>query len=257
MLLSKSLIIVVRAGARATVGRGEILSESLKTTRWSLVSEAGGSGDGARAALSVLCQTYRPAVVAYIRAHVVRDEEVEDLAQDFFEHLLVSNLPGRADPKRGKFRAFLFTSLRNFIHSAAARNGAARRGGHLQRLPADALENVASESADPQRAFEIEWARVVLQQALTRLREEARLAGREELFQQLRPFLVDTPEADDYESLARSNGMRRNTVAVAVHRLRERLKEIVRDVLAETTIDAQEVDVELRMFREVLSQRGG
>jgi RNA polymerase sigma factor (sigma-70 family) len=233
------------------------LTEILKTTRWSIVSEAGGGGDGANAALSVLCQTYRPAVIAYVRAHVVRQDDIEDLAQGFFEHLLSSNLPGRADPRRGRFRAFLFTSLRNFIRNAAEHDAAARRGGHAQKLPAEVLDNIESSDADPQRAFEIEWARVVLRQSLDMLQEEAQRAGRADLYGQLSPFLVEVPDADEYEELARRNGMRRNTVAVAVHRLRSRLKEIVRDVLAETTTDPSEVDVELRFFREVLADKRG
>jgi RNA polymerase sigma-70 factor (ECF subfamily) len=40
--------------------------------------------------------------------------------------------------------------------------------------------------------------------------------------------------------------MRRNTLAVAVHRLRQRLRELVRDQLAETSAGDEELEHELR-----------
>jgi RNA polymerase sigma-70 factor (ECF subfamily) len=90
---------------------------------------------------------------------------------------------------------------------------------------------------------------------LARLEQEAVHAGRAELFAELRPFLIENPDEADYEAVARSQGLRRNSVAVAVHRLRTRLRELVREVLADTARDASEVDEELRLMRGALAPR--
>lgn len=216
-----------------------------------MVVDAGGDGDTARDALAALCETYRPPVLAYVRAHLRGSEEAEDLTQEFFAHLLERRLAARADPARGKFRAFLLTSLKNFLANERERAGAKRRGGSAHVLPESALDRIASTDATPEEAFEREWARTVLREAIGRLEREAELAGRAELFARLRRYLVELPGDSDYEEIARTQGLRRNTVAVAVHRMRARLRELVREVLLDTTNDESEVENEVDSMRNV------
>jgi RNA polymerase sigma-70 factor (ECF subfamily) len=223
------------------------------TTRWSMVVDAAGKGDGARDALTALCEVYRPPVLAYIRAHVRRGEDAEDLAQDFFALLLERHLAARADPERGRFRAFLLTSLKNFLVNERERISALRRGGGMQMLPATAFEYLPDGDAGPEEAFDLEWARTVLREGLWRLEQEAEQAGRSELFASLRSFLVEAPEDADYEAVAQAHGLRRNTVAVAVHRMRARLQELVRELLADTARERKDIDEELRHLRAVFS----
>jgi len=222
------------------------------TTRWSMVVDAAGQGESARAALTALCETYRPPVLAYVRAHMRRGEEAEDLVQEFFALLLERRLAERADPERGRFRSFLLTSLKNFLINERERSNALRRGGGVQILREAAIELVADGEPGPEEAFDREWARTVLREGLRRLEQEAARAGRSELFAELRPYLIESPDQADYENVARAQGLRRNTVAVAVHRMRTRLHELVCEVLADTARDAAEVDAELRYMRDVL-----
>lgn len=228
--------------------------DRFQTTRWSVVVEAGGDGDAARDALAALCRTYRPPVLAYVRAHLSRCAEAEDLTQEFFAHMLEQNLPARADPTRGRFRAFLQTSLRNFLANERARAAAKRRGGEARFVPETALEALADHEPGPEQAFDREWARAVVREAMGRLEHEAERAGKAGLFGDLRPYLVEPPDAADYEIVARANDMRRATVAVAVHRMRARLQELVREVLADTTENETEVEEELRELRATLGQ---
>lgn len=230
------------------------MADRFETTRWSIVVSAGGEGDGARDALAVLCQTYRPPVLAYVRARVVRREDAEDLTQAFFAHLLERRLAAHADRARGRFRAFLLTSLKHFLSSERERAGAQRRGGGLQTLPGEFIDSIADTDEGPELAFEREWARTVLREAMRRLEEEAASAGRVTLFKQLRPFLVELPEEGEYDAVASALGLRRNTIAVAVHRLRTRLREVVREVIADTAGDSAEIEEELRGMRGVLRQ---
>lgn len=230
------------------------MTDRFETTQWSVVQQAGGEGDAARDALSVLCRIYRPPVFAYVRAHRPRDTEAEDLTQAFFVHFLERDLPARADPGRGRFRAFLLTALKNFLAQEHGRARAQRHGGRMQRAPDTLLETLADPSPTPDDAFELEWARTVLREAMRRLEQESDRAGKAKLFAELRPYLVDGPDRSDYESLAEANGLRRNTIAVAVHRLRGRLQALVRDVLADTVRDAGDVDEELRHIRGMLDR---
>jgi RNA polymerase sigma factor (sigma-70 family) len=235
-------------------GFDDEMADRFDTTRWSIVLSAGEQDTVGRDALASLCKTYRPPVLAYVRGHVRDPDDAEDLTQAFFVHVLERQLAARADRERGRFRAFLLTSLKHFLASERERVGAQRRGGGTQRLPAAVIESIPAESTGPEEAFEREWARTVLREAMRRLELEAKRAGRAAMFRELRPFLAETPEAGIYDSVAKSLGMRRNTVAVAVHRLRARLQETVREVVADTAADSAEVEAELRLMRASLTQ---
>lgn len=223
------------------------------TTRWSIILRARGASSDARAALESLCRRYRPPVLAYIRRRGHDADDAEDLAQSFFTYFVEHACHADADPARGRFRAFLLTALRRFLVDAHEEARALKRGGAFQftsldpRDGGDMLEQAGAQS--PEDAFERDWAATVLEAALARLRAEAAQASKQRLFDQLREFLLERPDEADYERLATRLDLRRNTLAVAVHRLRHRLRELVRAELAETTADRQELETELRHLR--------
>ena len=227
------------------------MSDRFDTTRWSLVLHAGGEGAGAHDALEALCRIYRPPVLAYIRAHRQWREDTEDLTQAFFAHLLEQRLAARADPERGRFRAFLLTSIKHFLASEYAHASRQRRGGGIGLVALD--EDPPDPGDGPEQAFEREWAQTVMREALRRLQEEARHSHKESLFQQLRGFLLEAPEPAEYDALALRLGLRRNTLAVAVHRLRARLQELVRAVVADTVDGRAEAEHEVRRLRDALA----
>ena len=231
--------------------------ERFQTTQWSIVLDAGGGGDSARTALARLCETYRPPVLAYVRARVRNNDDAEDLTQSFFAHVLERQLPARADRERGKFRSYLLKSLDHFISSEWQRSNAQRRGGKATVLNDEAFETIASDDAGPERAFEREWARTILREAMRRLAEEAKIAGREQMFTELRPYLIDAPEPGDYDAIAKNAGIRRNTIAVAVHRMRSRLQELVQEVVADTASNAADIHAELRQMRDIMESAPG
>ena len=87
---------------------------------------------------------------------------------------------------------------------------------------------------------------------MRKLRREAKAAGKIELFDQLWEFVVERPDDADYARVATALNLRRNTLAVAVHRLRNRLRELVYSELAETAADAENLDQELDDLRHCL-----
>ena len=226
------------------------------TTRWSMVVRARGETRDARDALGSLCRAYRPPVVAYIRSRGHSGDAAEDLAQTFFARFLEDAYHTVADPARGRFRAFLLTALKRFLINADIEAKTIKRGGGVR---IDVLADDAPsgsdwliDSASPERAFERSWAVAVLDAAMHRLRDEAEQAGKRELFEQLREFLTERPDEADYARAAAALNLRRNTLAVAVHRLRHRLRELVREELAQTTVGKDELDAELCELRATL-----
>lgn len=229
-----------------------------ETTRWSLVMAAAGCGTDARAALESLCRTYRLPVLAYVRRHVHSREMAEDLTQAFFLEFIEGALHARADPTRGRFRAYLLTAVKRFLidqHVGAQR---LKRGGgiNFESIDPDGARELAGGDS-PEAVFERDWALAALAAALARLRAEAAAAGKLELFEHLHEFLTERPADADYARVADALHLRRNTLAVAVHRLRQRLRELVRAEVGETTGDAETLHTELRSLRSAFASALG
>ncbi len=223
-----------------------------ETTRWSLVLAAAGDAADARAALEQLCRIYRPAVLAYLRSHGHARSDAEDLTQGFFTRFIEKRLHATAQPDRGRFRAYLRTALQHFVINAGEHAHAARRHSGAPASGIDPDSTAASDHEQPDQAFERAWALALVQRALQRLHDEAAAAGKAALFERLRHCLVETPEGSEYVRIGAELGVRPNTVAVAAHRLRERLRSLVRDEVAATVADVQEVDAEYEVVAAAL-----
>lgn len=211
-----------------------------ETTRWSVVLAARSPDERAAEALASLCEAYREPVLAFVRRQPRLRDQAEDLTQAFFLRLLESRAHAGADPARGRFRSYLLGALRHFLSHEAAAAMAQRRGGGQPPLSLD--EDGMVEPAggdDPEQCFARDWALAVLERALRRLRREAADAGKTALLSAAEPFLLEAPDRAGYAEVADRLGLRRNTFAVAVHRMRARLRELVRAELAET-VDSEQ-----------------
>jgi RNA polymerase sigma-70 factor (ECF subfamily) len=184
------------------------------------------------------------------------EAEAQDLTQAFFEQLLRLRIHAAADPLRGRFRVFLLVALKRFLSNQYAAARAEKRGGGREALSLDEGGDIgvaAPEHDSPDAAFERAWAHVLLRQALSRLETEAEASGKRELFDALREFLLESPDAADYARVAQRLNLRRNTLAVAIHRLRQRLRDLVRDALAETVTEAEELEAEMGHLQAALA----
>lgn len=224
------------------------------TTQWSLILASAKDGASGDVAFERLCTTYRAPVLAYLRGRSATREDAEDLTQAFFAHLLRQRLHLRADRERGSFRSFLLGSIKHFVISEQRRLSAEKRGGGVVHVPLDTGFEVSDDDT-PERAFDRAWAQAVVAQAIHRLREEASSAGKQDLFDALRGFLFESPGSDDYGRVSDRFGMSRNTVAVAVHRLRQRLQELVRDVVDRTVEAPAQLPIEIAAVENALAGR--
>src|SRR5579862_2411143 len=230
------------------------------TTRWTLIVEAGDpQRKGARAALVSLCEGYWYPLYAYVRRRGYPADPAQDLTQEFFIRLLEGRYLDRADPEKGRFRAFLLTSMKFFLADEADRNRAQKRGGGSV-LPLefskgeDRYLREPAHDETPERIFERRWALSVLDRVLERLRDEFVHHGRPEHFERLKVFLLGQSDAP-YATLAREMNTSEGALKVAIHRLRKRYRELFRREIAYTVADPSEVESELRFLAAVLSKK--
>jgi RNA polymerase sigma-70 factor (ECF subfamily) len=226
------------------------------TTSWTLVEKA---QLGSQEALERLCSVYWYPIYAYIRRIGHSPQDAEDLAQGFFYELLEKNYFRAAHRGRGKFRSFLLVSLKYFLENDRDLRTAKKRGGGVPLVSLDdetAEERYAKEPASdvsPERLFDQQWARTVLEQVQAQLREEYRAHGKLELYERLHVFLSEETEMRDYDRIGAQLQMRSGTVAVAVHRLRHRYRELVRQEIACTVASPADIDGEMRHFYAALA----
>lgn len=233
----------------------------LATTRWSLVLAARDPTSPAAAeALESLCQIYWAPVYAFIRRTGASTDDARDLTQAFFARVLEKGAFGAARQERGRFRAFLYSSVRHFLSNERDAARAQKRGGgnvHLSLEVDDGERRYQLEPTDgvtPEQLYERRWAGTVLDAALSRLAERHADPDRNRLFIALRPLLTDhEPRAS--AAAASTLGMTEGAVRVAAHRLRKQFAAALRDVIRETVAQPEDVDGELRYLLAVISRR--
>jgi RNA polymerase sigma-70 factor (ECF subfamily) len=224
------------------------------TTRWSLVlrASAGVAVPGADEALASLCETYWYPLYAYLRTRGRNADEAQDLTQAFFARILEKKSMRHADPARGRFRAFLLTSLKNFAANERDRDMASKRGGGIPMLPLEfesaegRFQREPASDETPETIFDRRWAVTVLERALTRLEAETVRNGKAEHFDRLKPHLVGEQPHVSHAETGSVLGMSEGAVKVAVHRLRRQFRDLVRDEIAQTVSSPEEIDGELR-----------
>lgn len=229
------------------------------TTRWSIVVAAGErSTSQAERALAQLCQLYWFPLYAYARRRLASSDAAQDAVQNFFAELLEKNIVAKADRDRGRFRAFLLTSLKNFLVGQWQKEHAQKRGGGRVLL---SLDFAAGESRyllepidnlTPELLFERQWALALLADVLAKLRSQWEAAGKTAEFEALKPCIASDATPGGYAAIAAQLETSEGAARVAAHRLRQRYRELLRGAIADTVASAADVDDEIRRLFEVL-----
>jgi RNA polymerase sigma-70 factor (ECF subfamily) len=230
-------------------------TDLFSTTRWTLVIAAGGTDSAAREkAFADLCAAYWRPIFAYIRRRGYGVEPAKDLTQEFLGRVLEHDWLAGLKREGSKFRAFLLVAVRRFLAVEYERQTAQKRGGGVLDLSLDSSDVMEPPSPDetPERAFDRRWALTVIERAAERLKAEASASGRTKLFARVSVFLSSDPEPGAYENIAFELGMSRPAVAMAVHRLRLRLREHIRAEIGETTSSTREIEIEMRELMAAL-----
>jgi DNA-directed RNA polymerase specialized sigma24 family protein len=225
-----------------------------------MISAAGRHSSGFADALGQLCGAYWLPVYAFIRRKGYSREESEDLSQAFFARLLEHDTLVEARRERGRFRSFLLASVTNFLANEWDRSQAQKRGGGCAIFSFDfdigeeQYHREPYHELTPEALFERQWALALLERVLARHREEYNRRGQAAQFDLLKVFLTGDPERGLHRQLAATLNMSDAAVRTAVHRLRHRYAELLREEIAATVADPDEVDAEIRFLLAALER---
>jgi DNA-directed RNA polymerase specialized sigma24 family protein len=178
-------------------------------------TELAGTDEGDEARLDRLIRTYwAPLRIFLVATFPSLRDQAEVLLQEFAEDkILKKGWLQRADRRRGKFRDFLKTSLRNFVLDRLNRAEFKHAPVPLDEMP---REPAAAEA--PSEAFDLTWARTVLAQTLRRMEADCKdpSAGqprRGQIWEMFRLRLLEPVFEDAYEELIARFGLRSPTDA--------------------------------------------
>jgi RNA polymerase sigma factor (sigma-70 family) len=230
------------------------------TTRWTVVLAAGNrSTPQADVALEELCGTYWYPLYAYVRRHGHSREDAEDLTQAFFARLLEKNYLEGISSNGGKFRAFLLVALKRFLANEWDRANSQKRGGGAMPLSLDwqdadtRYQINPADNLSPDKLFDRAWAVTVLEHVITRLRDENSADGKAKIYEQLKQFLMAGKSDVSYTQAANALEMSEGSVRVAVHRLRRRYRELLREEIAQTLSDPAQAEEEMQVLFSALT----
>lgn len=242
--------------SKAVPCRQESHASWFTATRWSIVLAAGRSrSPEADKALEVLCQTYWRPLYNYVRSKGYSEHDAEDLVQGFFEKLLQKDwLAEIRQEESRKFRTFLLSRLKSFIIDEWRTEHAQKRGGPSPHpRPGGDDDPTGEASHDPAiDLFDRQWAEQTVSQALVQLRAEHEVEGQLRRFELLRGYLAGDADVADYAEIAKALNVGESAVKTAIHRLRVRYRELVRQAIAATVTDIEDLEGEYKHLVEVL-----
>lgn len=227
------------------------------TTQWSLLADAtlNGDLDGCRA-LAKMCESYRQPVMDFLAMRGYREQEREDLVQEFFLSWLRSQSWKRAQQGRGRFRNFLLGSVGHMLAHHQARQNTWKRGsGDVAVSLEEALERgfePKDEVLLDNPVFDRAWATTLVMNALQTLSQEYATRGSAADFDILQRFLPTGGEIITLEAAAVQLDTNVGAVKTAVHRLRVRFRQTLRAAVACTVSAPHEVDEELQYLHTLL-----
>jgi RNA polymerase sigma-70 factor (ECF subfamily) len=153
----------------------------------------------------------------------------------------------------------LLSSLTKYLSNEWDKGQTLKRGGRRQIISLDeaAAEELYSlepvEPSSPEKLFDRRWAVTLVNGVLARLREEYRAAGKADLWARLEPGLTQEAAPGSYADWAAALNLTEGAVRVALHRLRRRYGELLREEIAQTVASPAEVDEEIRHLFAAIS----
>lgn len=159
----------------------------------------------------------------------------------------------RLDPGRGDLRGYLKTAITHYVANLRNRAKAEKRGG-LSSVPLDfetAERTLAATTESPEEAYQRAWAQGVFERALERLKRDFESSQRTGPFNVILQYFQGTQTAP-YSEIAAQHGMSVPQLKSFLHRARGRFRELVRDEVADTVSDTDDVDSEMQELIKAL-----
>jgi len=204
--------------------------------------------------LDEFCRIYWYPLYAAARRKGQSPEDACDAVQVLFTHLITKDTLRIASPERGRLRSWLLTLLHHQIVDHVRAERAEKRGGGQVRFSLDAEQAEATLQADPalhvdpHEAWRRTLAASLLDDAVETLAATFEEVGKTELFNALLPALEGPLPDTTYDEVAARLGTTAGALRMAVLRIRERFRRILRTkaAIALGVEDGPDLDEELR-----------
>ena len=237
----------------------EVLStERFPATRWSAIRASAEVGAVTRKqGFTQLVAAYWRPVYVYLRLrHRCTDSDAHDLTQSFFAQWWEQNTVASFDPSRARFRTFVRLCVDRHLIDHQRSESAKKRGGEWEQVQVDVaqLERDAALvdpalHADPERLFEAEWVRSLLQQALAELRASYTSHSKELDLALFDAYDLATGERPSYAELATRHSVPVTTVTNRLASVRRALRANLAECLRHLTATEEEYrDESYRIF---------
>lgn len=218
-------------------------------TRWTLIRRARVESP----ALDEWCRGYWRPVRAFVRATGHSEEEADEITQEFFHRMLErgadQSLP---ETLNGAFRAYLKRSIRNFVTDRWRTMNRQRRGGGAAHLTLED-ELTSDRAGGPDQAFAQAWCLTVMQRASEALEREMEESGKGDFYRSAAPLLDGSNHNTDRGKIASALGMKEGAFRVALHRFRQRFRQLMEEELSQTVSTKDELAEEVRYLLSIWS----
>ena len=168
------------------LNRSSNSSAGASQTNWKTIIDAASNSPTAGQSREGVARRYWPAIHAFVRKSGISQAEADDVTQAFIcDVMLGRDLLARAAPERGRFRSLLLTSVRNFaIDELRRRKSPTRKpaSGTVFSLDDDLRsgdKNADLNLDEPEHAFHAQWVTMMIDQAISVVREWAILNSQE------------------------------------------------------------------------------
>jgi RNA polymerase sigma-70 factor (ECF subfamily) len=188
--------------------------------------------------------------------------EAQDLTQEFFARLLEKHSIERADPSRGRFRAFLLTACKRFLVNEWHKARTEKRGGGQISISLDFESGeskyvvVAIDTLTAERLYERQWALSLLARVMERLKEDYVNKNKALQFEQLKQFISGSKGSAAYRATADALEISEGAIKVDAHRLQGQYRDLLRSEIGQTVGRPEEIEDEIRSLFDILGAGG-
>ena len=168
-------------------------------------------------------EIYTPMLYGYCKKRDIKHADTADIVQDVMRSVSLAMRNFEYDPKKGKFKGWLFTAVRHAI---------GRHFKNLSRRPVTAADSQFIEMLEstPEESEQIDWDRDYQRELLQWALEKVKPEFAERIW---KAFEQTALRGRDPGEVATEIGMTKNAVAIAKFRVTKRLKEKAESVDAE------------------------
>ena len=232
-----------------------------ETTHWSMVVSSREKDSGIRRqSLGKLCELYWYPLFVFLRRKGFDPDASSDLVQGFFVELIDKEFLDAVSPDKGRFRWFLKSAIKRYTAKQLEKQSAQKRGGDRTFFSLDVQDAEQKYQMEPvenwsaEKLFDRQWGLTVLQQALTALATEYESKKKSELYSALQKTLSGQQMTqEEYQEIGDRFQMTANAVKVTALRLRQKYRDMIREIVAQTVTESDRVSDEIDELFNALS----